>query len=218
MIDLVRRTTWISIIVQVLTGVVILYALLRSGRMPIKSILLRDLLILEGSVQLVELIFYVYIVMTLNSHTSLKSMASKRYMDWVVTTPVMLITLAAYFTGKFDKSFGTFWKENAQRLVSMMAANELMMAFGLMGELGLLPMGLATLAGFLAFALAFRILYSFTTPSSRAIFWVVTVVWTIYGIAYMFPPVVKNTTYNFLDLVAKNFFGVYLSIQILKTL
>jgi len=216
MIDLVRRTTLISIIVQILTGIVILYALFKSGRLPLGSVLLRDLLILEGSVQLVELLFYIYIVFTLNSHTSLKSMASKRYVDWVVTTPVMLITLAAYFSGTFDMNFRTFWKQNSQRLISMMAANELMMVFGLMGELGALPMGIATVAGFFAFALAFRILYSFTTPDSRTIFWIVTAVWTVYGIAYMFPPVAKNTTYNFLDLVAKNFFGVYLSIQILK--
>lgn len=217
MLSLVRRTTWISIAIQLLTGIVVLYAIF-SAYPPSKR-LLHDLLILEGSVQLVELFFYLYIVRTLDSHMSLKSMAAKRYVDWVVTTPVMLITLAAYFTGETSIPFVEFWKANSSRLLSMMALNELMMVFGFLGELGFLPLSLAALAGFLAFALAFRVLYSFVNPTGRfvVIFWVVAVVWAVYGVAYMFPPHAKNITYNFLDLVAKNFFGIFLSVQLLMS-
>lgn len=214
MIAIVRRTTWVSIVIQILTGIVIVYALTRAY--PPSKRLLYDLLILEGIVQLVELIFYLYIMRNLDSHTSLKSMAAKRYADWVVTTPVMLVTLAAYFNGQWTQPFSEFWKGNSSRLLNMMAMNELMMVFGFLGEINLLPLSLATIGGFLAFAVAFRMLYSFLDGRKSLIFWIVTSVWGVYGVAYLFAPHTKNITYNFLDLVAKNFFGVFLAFELLS--
>jgi bacteriorhodopsin len=219
---LVRRTTWTSIIVQLVTGIVLLAALL-SGR---GSSMLRSLLALEACVQGVELVFYLYIVRTLTSHASVRSMAAKRYADWFITTPVMLVTLAAYFTAgdasqaAAGLTLGPFLAQNRDELLLMVGANIAMLLFGLLGELGVIGLWAATLAGFLAFAVAFLALYGFirddTPGSSRALFWLVTVAWALYGVAYLFPPAAKNSTYNYLDLVAKNFFGVFLSVRVLS--
>jgi bacteriorhodopsin len=40
------------------------------------------------------------------------------------------------------------------------------------------------------------------------------IVWGLYGVAAMFSPVWKNTAYNILDVLAKNFYGIFLSILI----
>jgi hypothetical protein len=39
-------------------------------------------------------------------------------------------------------------------------------------------------------------------------------VWNLYGVAFFFNPVWKNIIFNGLDVVAKNFFGVYLFYKI----
>jgi hypothetical protein len=215
--SLVQRTTYISIAVQFLTGLVLVYALVWIGRHRILTPRLRflhTLLILEGSVQAVEFIFYLYIVS--RRVIPLQQLASYRYMDWVLTTPVMLVTLAAYMSMS-TSTFSEFWVENFEsRLLPMVMYNEAMMLFGWLGEMGYVNLWIAAAGGFVAFVLAFRILYSFA-GSHRALFWVVAIVWSVYGIAYLFPAPTKNAVYNLLDVVAKNFFGVFLSVAVLSS-
>lgn len=219
---LVHRTILVSIAVQFLTGLVLVYALVSvSGQQLLAPRLrfLHTLLILEGCVQAVEFIFYLYIVWRTSgsARVPLHSLAAYRYVDWVFTTPVMLVTLAGYMSTA-ETDFSDFWVTNFEsRLLPMVMSNQAMMLFGWLGEMGYMNLWLAAAGGFVAFVLAFRILYSFTNSSTRWIFWIVTLVWSIYGIAYLFPASTKNVIYNFLDLVAKNFFGVFLAITILAT-
>jgi bacteriorhodopsin len=214
---LVRRSTWTSIAVQLLTGLVLAAALL-SGRGPP---FLRSLAALEASVQTVELIFYLYIVRTLESHASVRTMAAKRYADWFLTTPVMLVTLAGFFSYSRGASttLGAFLREHRSRLGLMVGANMLMMLAGVLGEVGVIGVPAATVAGFAAFVAAFATLHGFLGPrpgvSAHALFWGVAAVWAVYGLVYLLPPHAKNTGYNYLDLAAKNFFGVFLSVRLL---
>ena len=60
----------------------------------------------------------------------------------------------------------------------------------------------------------FYLIYqNFATQSSQGqkIFWLFSGIWAIYGIAALLPYKVKNSMYNILDLLAKNFFGIFLS-------
>jgi hypothetical protein len=41
-------------------------------------------------------------------------------------------------------------------------------------------------------------------------------VWGMYGVAAVMPDVPKNNTLNLLDIVAKNFFGVFLSFKAMQ--
>jgi bacteriorhodopsin len=214
----VRRSTLTSIAVQLVTGLVLLAALLSGRGDPF----LRSLAALEASVQTVELAFYMYIVRTLTSHESVRTMAAKRYADWVLTTPVMLITLAGFFA--YDRgqasSLGAFLRDSRQRLGLMVGANLLMLLAGVLGEVGAIGMPSATAAGFAAYLAAFAVLHGFLGPESsataRALFWVVASVWAVYGVLYLLPPHAKNNGYNYLDLVAKNFFGLFLSLRLLR--
>ena len=41
-------------------------------------------------------------------------------------------------------------------------------------------------------------------------------VWSMYGIAAMMPANIKNVSYNLLDIVSKNFYGLYIYYKILQ--
>ena len=41
-------------------------------------------------------------------------------------------------------------------------------------------------------------------------------VWSLYGVAALMPADIKNISYNLLDIVAKNFYGLYLYYKILQ--
>jgi bacteriorhodopsin len=48
----------------------------------------------------------------------------------------------------------------------------------------------------------------------KGLFWYFFSVWSIYGIAALFPYKEKNISYNILDLFSKNFFGLFLSYKV----
>ena len=87
----VYNTGILSLIVQLLTGVVDFWVL--SLRVPSSFTLLRELVILELIVQVIEFSFYVWMITKFNS---IKNITPFRYYDWVITTPTMLITFMFY--------------------------------------------------------------------------------------------------------------------------
>jgi len=48
------------------------------------------------------------------------------------------------------------------------------------------------------------------------LFLFVFIVWSIYGVAAMMPTPYKNISYNILDIIAKNFYGLYIYYKILQ--
>ena len=42
------------------------------------------------------------------------------------------------------------------------------------------------------------------------------IVWSLYGVSAMMPLVQKNTAYNILDIIAKNFYGLFIYYYITK--
>jgi hypothetical protein len=52
--------------------------------------------------------------------------------------------------------------------------------------------------------------YAKYSEKTRNIFWIMFGLWSLYGIAFLMPPVAKNLGYTTLDIFAKNFFGLFL--------
>ena len=42
------------------------------------------------------------------------------------------------------------------------------------------------------------------------------IVWSLYGVAATFKPNEKNVSYNVLDIISKNFYGLFIYFQILQ--
>jgi len=117
----------------------------------------------------------------------------------------------------FSKTIGDFIRENKADVAIIFAANVFMLATGALGEIGALPLIPATLLGFGGLAVSFATIYrkfAKDTRVGRAMFAFLVTIWSAYGVAFLFPTAAKNITFNVLDVFAKNFFGVYLYVQV----
>jgi hypothetical protein len=61
---------------------------------------------------------------------------------------------------------------------------------------------------------SFTVMASFLQNDGLSIglFVAMFIVWALYGVAAVFPYKEKNVAYNVLDIVSKNFYGVFLTI------
>jgi bacteriorhodopsin len=84
-------TLVISIVVQIITGVIEIGAFF--VKVPTIYSIIRQLLLIELVVQFLESIFYFWLAY---NFTKVLNVTPKRYIDWVITTPTMLLTLMMY--------------------------------------------------------------------------------------------------------------------------
>jgi bacteriorhodopsin len=226
MSSLLHSSLLFSIVVQVVTGVIELLALF--VKTPPAMALIRQLLSLELAVQAVEGAFYVWLYKNINT---VKNITPKRYADWALTTPTMLITLIAYIIylnsdkGDNDDSLSLIQilRENAGPIAQILGLNWLMLLFGYLGEVGAIPLVTGVAIGFAPFIAYFYLIYErFVSDkynndtTSLKIYAYFLVFWSLYGIVAVLPYTLKNTIYNVLDLFAKNFFGLFLSYLIVS--
>ena len=88
---MIFESVFISLIIQLITGVLILFGL--NINIPEDKLLFNDLLKLELGVQSIEFIFYIWLLLNINK---VSNITKYRYYDWMISTPIMLITLNAF--------------------------------------------------------------------------------------------------------------------------
>jgi hypothetical protein len=210
-------TLVISIIVQIITGIIEIGAFF--VKVPTIYFLIKQLLILELVVQFIEGSFYFWLAY---NFTKVLNVTPKRYIDWTITTPTMLITLMMYliYLNKMEENnanqldFFTLFKDNSNIFIPVIILNWLMLLFGYLGEMKIIPVFLGVFLGFIPFLIYYYIIYiNYVTQNTSGylLFWYFFFFWSLYGIVAVLPYYVKNTFYNILDLFAKNFFGLFLS-------
>ena len=210
-------TLIISIIVQIITGGIEIVALFI--KVPSAYSLIRELLMFEFIVQLIEGIFYIWLAY---NFTKIVNVTPKRYIDWVITTPTMLITLMLYLiylnkkttNDTNDLEIFTLLKENSSVIIPILMLNWLMLLFGYLGEMKIIPVLLGVILGFIPFLTYYYMIYvNFVTQNTSGylLFWYFFFFWSLYGVVAVLPYYMKNAFYNILDLFAKNFFGLFLS-------
>ena len=212
-----------SVIVQIITGIIEIATGIFAPVSPEFNII-RQLLLLEIAVQAIEGLFYVWLLL---NFTSITNVTPKRYIDWSITTPTMLITLMFYliFLERREKNEDTtalnfidLAVENGKTISNVFILNWAMLFFGYLGEMNIVSTLTGVLLGFVPFLLYYYIIYQkYTVESSTGIkiFWYFFIFWSLYGIVALLPYYLKNGLYNILDLFAKNFFGLFLSYIIL---
>ena len=120
---------------------------------------LKDILTIENVVQLVEGLVYIWIVYySLN----FDDMINKRYLDWFITTPLMLIStilFMKYNTEKKNNSIHSkqFFYEYFKDILYIGLLNALMLLFGFLGEKKIINKNLSIIIGFIF--LAFKYIY-----------------------------------------------------------
>jgi len=204
----------VSLIIQLVVGIVDYLAL--KIEIDSKDQLLKDLLTVELIVQIIEFIFYVWLIYYFNKAS--RNITPFRYVDWAVTTPLMLITLSAFLQhdGTASNRLSDFLSNHTASIVQIVLLNAAMLLCGLIGEFGFLSHYASTALGFIPFALNFKYIKDTFLPSSEdvfknAVFYWFVFFWSLYGVFAVMNYTTKNTGYNILDIFSKNFFGLFLA-------
>jgi bacteriorhodopsin len=178
--------------------------------------ILHQMLKMEVMVQIVEFIFYIWLF---RNFGNIFNITPFRYLDWMITTPTMLVQLMAFM--KYDVYADTdeFMKKHKKDVIAVLVLNWTMMIIGLLGETNKIPMLGATGVGFVPFLMYYGIIYSKYVPKTnhqyihkvkRGLFFYYLFVWSLYGVASFMPYILKNSMYNILDVFAKNIYGLFL--------
>jgi bacteriorhodopsin len=183
-----------------------------------KDKILNTLLKLETLVQIVEAGFYILVTKYLK-RLDLNSISKLRYADWVLTTPMMLLSTVVYMIYNTNKpaSLMEIIKDNKKPLIRITVCNLGMLLCGLLGEYGIIDKFTATILGFAFFGCVFNTIYKEYTKQNKknlALFWFTCIVWALYGVVYLLNSLNKNIAYNILDVIAKNFYGLFILYEI----
>ena len=220
----VYSTLVLSVAIQAIVGIIdILVVLLK---VPSKIFILKQLLVMEVIVQIVEGSFYSYWLLNFKD---IANVTPKRYADWSITTPTMLITLIFYLVflqyrelgRSHELEFFDLFQKNLAPLTNILSLNWLMLFFGYLSEIKLLPTTPAVLLGFIPFLAYYYMIYqkyAVQSADGYKIFLYFFFFWSLYGVAALMPYNIKNMSYNILDLFAKNFFGVFLAFNIVSNI
>jgi bacteriorhodopsin len=185
-----------------------------------KDQILQTVLWIETIVQVIELAFYSWYAYFFDT---VAEMTFYRYHDWFVTTPLMLFSTMVYYDyrNKTEEvvTLESFLREHWKEVLIVFGFNALMLYFGYLYERNLVGLAASQVFGFIGFLGSFYVIWDRfvgTNPSNLLLFGFMFIVWGMYGVAAMFPTIAKNVAYNILDVIAKNFYGVFLSILIVQ--
>ena len=206
-----------SIIIQVITGIIEIISVFI--KVPINFSFLKQLMLLEIFVQFIEGSFYIY---WLYNFKNILNITPKRYVEWVITTPTMLINLIFYLiflqyknNNKSHKlHFFKLFKKEFSTIITVLLLNWAMLLFGYLAETSVISVLSGVLLGFIPFILFYYIIYikyAVLSNDGLNIYYYFLFFWSLYGVAAVLPYKIKNTCYNILDLFSKNFFGLFLT-------
>lgn len=208
----VTTSTTLSILVQLIIGIISIHGL--TIKVHDYDIVLKEIMIMETVVQFVELCFYIYLL-----RIPIMDMATIRYFDWIITTPTMLLTIIMYFEYKKQQKkirFFDFIKENHKTIMMILLCNWCMLGFGYLGETNQIDLMTSSILGFIFFIINFYIIYvKYALPANEIyLYSFITIIWTMYGVAALLEPTMKNNIINVLDIFSKNILGLFIYYQI----
>lgn len=219
---LVSKTIYFSLVVQIITTIVSFGGLF--VKIKDNDYVLKEILLLEGVVQIIESCFYIWVIFAIHN---LKSVTPRRYIDWVFSTPIMLTSTIVFmkYQELKDKNLDTsfkmidFLKDNKSNIFKIFIYNGLMLLCGFLGEAGVIDKRIGITLGFIFFYLSFDLIYKEYAKKSilgKKLFTFLLVVWGLYGVAAMTDIKTKNISYNILDIISKNFYGLFIYYKIVQ--
>jgi len=222
--NLVVKSAIFSFIVQVIAGIFLILAFfykLKEG-----DLILKTIVSLELVVQILEGIFYVFII---RKFAKGDIDTSFRYYDWFFSTPMMLISTMLFLvylrTKPFEKkesfeekpedvdlNVKNIFMDNKLLIAGMVIFNALMLVVGFMGEKGKMAKMPVFWLGTLFLIISFGYLNRFTGDEmmGKLFLLIMFIIWALYGVAFLMPLYKKNVWYSILDLFSKNFYGIFL--------
>lgn len=138
-----------------------------------------------------------------------------RYIDWSITTPLMLLALCMVLGLENDKSlfFITY--------IIIIMNNFAMLLSGYLGEINIIDKRISLVIGFIFFFIMFWLIWinfmgKNSTKMSLITYYLFFTIWSVYGLIYLADEKTKNITFNILDLIAKAFVGIFFWLYLTK--
>lgn len=173
----------------------------------------RNILNLETAISVIAGYFYSVFVAQIDKFDqddkpiNWKDITKTRYVDWSITTPLMLLVLCSVL------GLNTNVKVKGLTILSIIVLNYMMLYTGYLGEVGQLGRFAAMVTGFIPFVVLFSIIFIvFILPkyvrANYVLFSIFVSIWALYGLVYLLSEEYKNIAMNVLDCIAKCFVGI----------
>lgn len=206
---LVKGTFAMTYILLITTGTITFIEALRDRAITYTSHVMN----LETAISIIAGYFYTLFMAEItrseetNTPLNWDKINTYRYVDWSITTPIMLLVLCMFLANNSKTAIHVF------TYFSVVVLNYIMLTFGYLGETNITSRHTSLIGGFIAFFLMFAIIYAkFIMPKwsvpNNLLFGLYFVVWSFYGVVYMFDTQLKNALTNILDLISKCFVGL----------
>jgi sensory rhodopsin len=171
-----------------------------------QSVVVRHIMNIETAISLVAGLVYGFFNEEIkNPGVDLKKITQMRYVDWSITTPLILLVVLLFYNGEGTIDYRTYG--------ALVGLNAGMLATGYMGETGVLSKMAGGILGFGFFFAMLALFYTCCIPAKKPqiVFYIFAIIWALYGVAYYVEDEeIKNISYNILDVLAKAIFGVVL--------
>jgi bacteriorhodopsin len=209
---MVPLSFYITYVLLLTTGTITLIEALRT-----KVKMVQHIMNLETCISVVAGYFYSVFNEKLKKIKEInwKELTRLRYIDWAITTPLMLLVLSLVLSFNSKTTIQLHW------FALTIFFNYAMLYAGYVGETGQLEKMTASVIGFIALFLMYGLVFiNYLLPKQNrdntVLFSLFVVIWSMYGVAYHFEEERKNITYNYLDLISKCLVGIGLWIYYTK--
>ena len=186
--DVVRRTAFTSLFVQVFFLLASSIGLYFPSDLPSAEFLV-SLLWLEEIAQLIEILYYVYVLYI----RRVPIVTATRYIDWMMSTPVMLWSAMGFMyyhrvQGK-SVTIASFWEDSQRNVLWILLSNWVMLILGGLVEMGTLPIffGVPATLMFIAYYVILAVGFARFSWEGRLLWIGMYIVWSLYGVAFVLP-------------------------------
>jgi len=206
----VKMTFYSTYVLLLTTGTITFIEALRSNIPEV-----RHIMNLETCISIIAAYFYSVFAQQLkdaedkNVPLDFKQINILRYNDWMITTPLMILTLSLVL------SLNSGVKLRLAYFALFIILDLGMIGLGYLGEMGIMNKNIALITSFICFLLLFGAIgLTFLTAkyslANIVVFSAFFIIWAIYGIVYNLDERIKNVVYNVLDSISKAIIGLFL--------
>jgi bacteriorhodopsin len=209
-LDAVKMSFTLTYILLLTTALVTFIEAIRT-----QNPLVRHIFNLETCVSLVGGYFYSVFVGMIddfkkrNVRFDWDAITKLRYLDWSITTPIMLLSLCLVLAKASKKII------HLTTILLILFLNYVMLYVGYLGEINILNKSVACIGGFIPFIIMFYIIFKNYIVISKGfstyfLFVIYVVTWSFYGLVYLLGDEYKNIAMNLLDCFSKCVVGLLL--------
>ena len=209
-LDAVKMSFTLTYVLLLTTSLITFIEAIRT-----QNPLIRHIFNLETAVSLVGGYFYSVFVGMIDDFKKRNvpfdwdAITKIRYLDWSITTPLMLLSLCLVLAKESKKII------HLTTILLIIFLNYVMLYVGYLGEIRVLNRNVACIGGFIPFVILFYIIFKNYAVIDKGflkyyLFVIYVVTWSFYGFVYLLGDEYKNIAMNLLDCFSKCVVGLLL--------